>query len=1028
MDSKTSGDAAGDHEKITALALVPVAEASSSSSDAVVPATGNAGSDGDRESYSDDYDYEEDGYGCTFLEAQGCRDVRIISNDMMDEMDAGSNSPSEASTSSLVPPNPKPSPATGPLPNAKLNRDHLGQSLTVAAQAEGASKAATQPAGVAGPAQASMAYPNAAGRMAFLGPGGVPMNGAPMPGGQIAGGMWAVAPVEPTTMQWTPMVPVPMAKNGIVPTPQPLPPAGVEPGELSPAEEAMEKQMRAHYDWRIQKHDEEMQNLQQQMLKLEEQRTEVRDKWEHERNVLIREMMRYAAVLTRYAIPLEEACEVIDEQQQQQQMDMGAWNEEVWKGDMEAVPTIPETPTTPDNKNLDEMMRKLNGLITVPAGGSHTDPSSTTADEASAPVDTDNSESPSGTMATLQAMFPNAKIRTQEDEEGKAYDDAQQDKENKAAQLQQSKAAAEASAEIKAIAGIRPSPSQSYVAKEELRHSYIGQGCSAVLGDCPVGRLAEELEQTTSSLIDERALRALQSLTEIDALEVLRKVEDLVTAQGGRCRNLSSILQSVCRKVERRASSRADVVTAAPVAVAEIPSPVSPDSASSSRRPGPEGDNSEEKDSGDGESGDGEEPATGRKARKRRARARRKKGLADSDGEAEAAEKEEEAAAVEKEDAETADSQVSRRHRRRGLVDGEGDDGTEDAEALVPRSPTEPPRRQRQSAGKLEEALAFLEVGEGEAPRSYSSKEDTWTTRRVERAASRGFEFKHNGTTWDLKINMASLDPQFTEGGMERYCGWLQRRLQSLRDEHGHQALRKCSGEVDFSSNGLSNQAIWMLLEALSQYEVQVAILKLSKNTISQGGALAIGEFIRTNKRAQAIYEIHLSHNEIDDDNAVELLRSLHLQKPKYPPRKPSEIGSTGLLVPVWVRLNDNRIRDQQAALRALDFEGITYALVKSSNGGPPKAVKSDSQCPLVHLDLIPEQASSSSGHEAAESHTARGEEEAAADDDDDEDADGFTTAAGSRRKRNRKSRQKQLEKEEWREKAPATKPAVQHQ
>merc|ERR1719434_404382 len=113
---------------------------------------------------------------------------------------------------------------------------------------------------------------------------------------------------------------------------------------------------------------------------------------------------------------------------------------------------------------------------------------------------------------------------------------------------------------------------------------------------------------------------------------------------------------------------------------------------------------------------------------------------------------------------------------------------------------------------------------------------------------------------------MGGLDPPMSEAGMDRYCSWLRARLSSFREDHG-----------------LSNQAVWMLLETLAQFEVHAASLKLYKNRISQGGVLAICEFIRTNKRAGPVHELHLSHNEIDDESALELLRTLRHQRTRYP-------------------------------------------------------------------------------------------------------------------------------------------------
>jgi len=196
---------------------------------------------------------------------------------------------------------------------------------------------------------------------------------------------------------------------------------------------------------------------------------------------------------------------------------------------------------------------------------------------------------------------------------------------------------------------------------------------------------------------------------------------------------------------------------------------------------------------------------------------------------------------------------------------------------------------------------------------------------------------------------------------MERFCSWLRVRLAAFREEHGPGPLRRCCGEVDFSSNGLSNQAVWVLLETLAQYEVHAACLKLYKNCISQGGVLAMCEFIRTNRRAGPVHELHLSHNEIDDESALELLRTLREQRSRYPPRRPMEGagaagGATQVPVPVWVRLNQNRIRDPPAALRLLESEGITYCNARNAHiCGPWKCARPE--CPLVHLYLFVDQA-----------------------------------------------------------------------
>lgn len=65
-----------------------------------------------------------------------------------------------------------------------------------------------------------------------------------------------------------------------------------------------------------------------------------------------------------------------------------------------------------------------------------------------------------------------------------------------------------------------------------------------------VGLLVKELERAVDGRLDERAMLSLRSLSRGDSIKVIQRVDELVQAQDGRCRNLSSVLQSACRKLE----------------------------------------------------------------------------------------------------------------------------------------------------------------------------------------------------------------------------------------------------------------------------------------------------------------------------------------------------------------------------------------------------------------------------------------------------------------------------------------------
>jgi len=154
---------------------------------------------------------------------------------------------------------------------------------------------------------------------------------------------------------------------------------------------------------------------------------------------------------------------------------------------------------------------------------------------------------------------------------------------------------------------------------------------------------------------------------------------------------------------------------------------------------------------------------------------------------------------------------------------------------------------------------------------------------------------------------------------------------------------------VDFSHNNMSNQMVWMLLETLAQHEVHTALLKLFANHISQGGVLSICEFIRMNERADAVQELHLSHNDIDDESVLELLRTLHAQRPRYPPRRIAESTNETVLAPVWLRLNHNRVREPDAVKSVVEAEGVTICTANDRNMcGTSRCCCQE--CPLVHL------------------------------------------------------------------------------
>eukprot|EP00929_Paragymnodinium_shiwhaense_P032719 TRINITY_DN18101_c0_g1_i2.p1 TRINITY_DN18101_c0_g1~~TRINITY_DN18101_c0_g1_i2.p1 ORF type:complete len:922 (-),score=259.79 TRINITY_DN18101_c0_g1_i2:188-2920(-) len=231
----------------------------------------------------------------------------------------------------------------------------------------------------------------------------------------------------------------------------------------------------------------------------------------------------------------------------------------------------------------------------------------------------------------------------------------------------------------------------------------------------------------------------------------------------------------------------------------------------------------------------------------------------------------------------------------------------------------------------------------------FHSGDDYWSMRRVERAAERGFETRRRGRHWEFKISMGGKrGPPMTEVGMDRYCRWLQSRLKAFREENGHEALKGCRSAVDFSHNGMNNEMLWMLLDCLSRHELNAVLLKLFGNNISKAGMLSLCEFVRTSP--EALQELHLSHNEVDDSSALELLRTLYSQKGKYPPRRLSEKDGEPIKTPVWLQMNQNNIVDPEAVLRRARAEGVSICEGRDRQACGTYRCGYRGQCPLVHL------------------------------------------------------------------------------
>eukprot|EP00403_Amphidinium_massartii_P008925 CAMPEP_0178422940 /NCGR_PEP_ID=MMETSP0689_2-20121128/27434_1 /TAXON_ID=160604 /ORGANISM="Amphidinium massartii, Strain CS-259" /LENGTH=866 /DNA_ID=CAMNT_0020044523 /DNA_START=54 /DNA_END=2654 /DNA_ORIENTATION=- len=656
------------------------------------------------------------------------------------------------------------------------------------------------------------------------------------------------------------------------------------------------------YEWQLQTKVDELTEMQSRMNQLKIETAQARASWEAERRSLVRQIGHYRAVLERYWIPIEEAGPDPDTEDYQyfassfENSSSTPWAN-VAVNDAPHAPAAgacaaagmgvaEEASTDQNNSSLDSKMKQLQSILQEPEDSANkSGDAATSGRHRSAGSDGEANGFSSGSIAsTLRAMFPHATIRTRQAGEGKAADDGEQER-----------------------------PERYRLGSDPEEREVEGQ--------------LKALETSTKSQVDDRALRAFQSLSNKDAREAVGKVEELVRSQGGHCRNLSSILQSVCRKIERRSAKPQKEIDDTKKIGRELYETPQKSYPLRDEPRGVWGRGIDSKSGGTGASS-AARPAPVSGVWSHGARARQLDEDADAFDSTESDEQKKESTITTRRLSKESSTKNSMGKRSSGtkswadIQSGDEDDGREE-----------------------EEGLPFQMMGTSD------EADDPWTMPEVEKAAKKGFELRRRGEFWNLKIYMSNLEPAFTEAAMEKYCRWLSQRLESFKEENGAGCLQKCRAEVDFSHNNMSNQMVWTLLQALSEHEVQTALLKLYANRISQGGVLSICEFIRTMAGTEGLHELHLSHNEIEDESALELLRTLHQARPRYPPKRLAENSRDWVVSPVWLRLNHNRIRNPTEVLEEAEADGISICNASDRQEcGTSKCSRAASDCPLVHL------------------------------------------------------------------------------
>jgi len=448
------------------------------------------------------------------------------------------------------------------------------------------------------------------------------------------------------------------------------------------------------------------------------------------------------------------------------------------------------------------------------------------------------------------------------------------------------------------------------------------------------------LERDTGEVVDDRTVRALQALTEKEGREALAACKEMLQGQGGQSRNLSAFLLSCCRKAEMHDLPVPRVPAATPISLAARLLPTGRERALEERL---------------SESGNSAEVAAALASSGILGPADPKAVFGPSG-----------AGSFNNRTLNTSTANNSNNNSNNNNNNGTNNNSGAGADQTFARttsvgseaSKLNTPAGQRSNRSWADIHSDDEDEADEEDKRLAAKSADkdkekveaqVWTPRHVESAARKGFDLRRRGDDWQLRVTMSGVEPTLTEGAMQMYCRWLRVRLTAFQAEHGANALRHCSGEIDFSHNSMSDNMLWLLLDTLTKFEVQASILKLFGNQISHSGALAICEFLRQNEQAGPVTELHLSHNSLTDESALEIMRTMQKLRPRYPPQSTPEGGSEPVAAPVWLRLSHNHISSPENIKRVADEEGITYCLALDRELCSIAKCKQP-QAPIVHL------------------------------------------------------------------------------
>lgn len=193
----------------------------------------------------------------------------------------------------------------------------------------------------------------------------------------------------------------------------------------------------------------------------------------------------------------------------------------------------------------------------------------------------------------------------------------------------------------------------------------------------------------------------------------------------------------------------------------------------------------------------------------------------------------------------------------------------------------------------------------------------------------------------------------------EKWCAWAREHVASFLRKNAIQ--RQANGfaparEVNFSNNSLGDKGVHAVLRVLFNLRIGVRVLKLFKNNLGRAAASALMDWLVVTPIAA--YELHLSHNFIPREGAVDILKAVAYNT-AYPPEKPGR-GK----IPLWLRLEQNIVtnpddliataENQMRKIRAVGGSTLTDGVMLCYLRDPNRHVCRSDFCEHSRGDHVP--------------------------------------------------------------------------